>query len=257
MGPNPLRKFADDLGLPTLDHHPGIGGRFSGLSNVGLLPALSRGHDAKKIRAGAAEVVDELMRAGQPEGFAPAAGAAATVALMQSHGVRTLVMLPYADRLAKFADWWVQLWAESLGKDGRGSSPVAALGPLDQHSQLQLWMEGPVEHLLTVIRPQVAGTGPRLPAALARRAGIPMLAGRSIGDLVAAQAEAIPEALRTARRPVRVIDVDEVDERTVGALMMHFFIETILAAALLGVDPFGQPGVELGKRLAKARLEKG
>ena len=256
-GPNALRKLAEELSIPTLPHHPGIGGRFSGLSNVGLLPALSRGLDAGAIRAGAASVVDELMRAKDPAAFAPAVGAAATVALMRSHGIRTLVMLPYADRLGKFAEWWVQLWAESLGKDGQGSSPVAALGPLDQHSQLQLWMEGPVEHMLTIVRPNVAGTGPTLPAALAKRAGIGMLAGKSVGDLVAAQAEAVPEALRTAGRPVRLIDVDEVDERSLGALMMHFFMETILAAALLGVDPFGQPGVELGKRLAKEKLEKG
>lgn len=256
-GPNPLRKLADELKIATLPHHPGIGGRFSGLSNVGLLPALSRGLDARKIRAGAAEVVDDMLRAGEPEEFAPAAGAAATVALMKSRGIRTLVMLPYADRLGKFSEWWVQLWAESLGKEGQGSSPIAALGPLDQHSQLQLWMEGPVEHLVTVIRPQVAGTGPKLPAALARRAGIEMLAGKTVGDLVAAQAEAVPEALKTARRPVRLIDLDEVDERSLGALMMHFFIETILAAALLGVDPFGQPGVELGKRLAMEKLGKG
>ncbi|KAB2848729.1 MAG: glucose-6-phosphate isomerase [Hyphomicrobiaceae bacterium] len=255
-GPNPLRKFAEELSIPVLPHHPGIGGRFSGLSNVGLLPAMSRGLNARLIRKGAAEVVAELVRASDPSTFAPAVGAAATVTLMKERGIRTLVMLPYADRLGKFSEWWVQLWAESLGKEGQGSSPVAALGPLDQHSQLQLWMEGPPEHLVTVIRPFLAGTGPRLPASLARRAGIDMLAGRTIGDLVAAQAEAIPEALRTAGRPVRLIELDEVDERSLGALMMHFFIETILAAALLGVDPFGQPGVELGKRLAREKLEK-
>ena len=253
--PNPLRRLCAQCAIPMLEHHAGIGGRFSGLTNVGLLPALTRGLDVRAIRDGAKSVI-EAMRSDEPTQFAPAVGAAVTVGLMRDHHVRTLVMLPYCDRLASFAEWYVQLWAESLGKGGEGSSPIAALGPLDQHSQMQLWMDGPKEHMLTILRVAAAGTGPVLDPELARLAGLDMLAGRTIGDLVDAQGHAIPEALAKARRPVRTIDLDKLDERAIGALMMHFMIETILAAGLLGVDPFDQPAVELGKRLAKERLTR-
>ena len=251
---NPLRRLCAHYAIPTLDHHPGIGGRFSALTNVGLLPALSRGLDIRAIRAGAHEVVEALTRPGAAAEFAPALSAAVAIGLMRERDVRTLVMLPYCDRLESFSAWWVQLWAESLGKQGQGSSPVGALGPLDQHSQMQLWMDGPAEHLITVLRTPSAGTGSRLDADLCKLAGLDMLSGRHAGDLVDAQAHAIPEALAQARRAVRAFDIPVLDERAMGALMMHFMIETILAAGLLGIDPFDQPAVELGTRLAKERL---
>ena len=136
-------KCASISAFPTLDHHPGIGGRFSALTNVGLLPAMSRGLDANAIRAGAQTVIDDLLKAGNAAACAPALSAAVAVGLMRERDIRTLVMLPYCDRLESFSAWWVQLWAESLGKNGQGSSPVAALGPVDQHSQMQLWMAWP------------------------------------------------------------------------------------------------------------------
>lgn len=254
---NPLREICEHFGIPTLDHHPGIGGRFSALTNVGLLPALSRGLDASAIRAGAQTVIDDLLKAGSAADCAPALSAAVAVGLMKERDIRTLVMLPYCDRLESFSAWWVQLWAESLGKNGQGSSPVAALGPVDQHSQMQLWMAGPPEHLITVLRTPSAGTGPKLDPELSRMAGIDFLAGRHVGDLVEAQSHAIPEALAQAKRPVRTFDIPVLDERAMGALMMHFMLETILAAGLLGIDPFDQPAVELGKKLAKERLGRG
>jgi glucose-6-phosphate isomerase len=163
-------------------------------------------------------------------------------------------MLPYADRLSRFAAWYVQLWGESLGKNGEGTTPVAALGPVDQHSQLQLYLDGTPQHLITVIREACAGRGPRMAPDLAKVAGIDYLAGHAAGDLVAAQQRAIPEALMAQGRPVRIIDLDTLDERALGALMMHFMLETILAAHLLGVDPFDQPAVESGKILTRRYL---
>ena len=254
---NPLRRACAHFGIPILDHHPGIGGRFSALTNVGLLPAMSRALDPRAIRAGAQTVVDNLMKAETVADIAPVLSAAVAVGLMRERNVRTLVMLPYCDRLESFGAWWVQLWAESLGKNGMGSSPVAALGPVDQHSQMQLWMDGPHEHLITVLRTPTAGMGPRLDPELSKLAGIEVMAGRHAGDLVEAQAHAIPEALARAKRAVRIFDIPVLDERAMGALMMHFMLETILAAGLLGIDPFGQPAVELGKRLARERLERG
>ena len=253
---NGLRQLFEAKGVPLLDHHTGIGGRFSGLTNVGLLPALSRGLDAHAIRRGAKMVVDGLRARPLPMAYAPALGAALAVGLSKSRGIRVQVMMPYSDRLGRFAHWFVQLWAESLGKKGEGTTPIACLGPLDQHSQLQLFMDGPREHLVTVLRLNTSGKGNRIDPAMAVAAGLDEMAGRTIGDLVAAQSQGVPQALAQAGRPVRTFDIARLDEEAIGALMMHFMIETILAGRMLGIDPFDQPAVELAKVLSRERLVK-
>jgi glucose-6-phosphate isomerase len=254
---NGLRALFGSKGIPLLEHHSGIGGRFSVLTNVGLLPALARGLDAGAVRAGAKSVIDAMRAAKSPADFAPAVGAALAVALSKDKGIRIQVMMPYADRLGKFGHWFVQLWAESLGKKGEGTSPIACLGPLDQHSQLQLFMDGPREHLMTVLRVATSGQGPKIDPALAKAAGLEEMAGRNVGDLVAAQAQGVPAALGSAGRPVRTFDLAHLDEFTMGALLMHFMLETILAGRLLGIDPFDQPAVELAKVLSRERLVGG
>jgi glucose-6-phosphate isomerase len=169
----------------------------------------------------------------------------------------TAVMMAYADRLERFTRWYVQLWAESLGKDGKGTTPLAALGPVDQHSQLQLFIAGPPDKLFTIITVAPAGRGPRIDADLAKLAGEPGFAGKTIGDLVAAQGRATAETLTRNGCPVRTIALDELDEAHMGELLMHFMLETIIAAHLFGVDPFDQPAVEQGKLLAKQYLAAG
>ena len=251
---NGLRVLCEHFSIPVLDHDPNIGGRFSGLTNVGLLPALARGLDVIALREGAQSVVDALLKAKSVGDFAPAIGAAIAIGLAKERGVRANVMLPYSDRLARFAAWYVQLWGESLGKGGEGTTPVAALGPVDQHSQLQLYLDGAPQHFITVIREACEGRGPRVPPDLAKLAGADYLGGRAAGDLVTAQQRAIPVALIEAGRPVRTIDLKTLDERALGALMMHFMLETILSAHLLGVDPFDQPAVESGKVLTRRYL---
>lgn len=253
--PNGLRNLFSAHGIPILEHHSAIGGRYSALTNVGMLPALARGLDAGAVREGARDVVDALLNADKPGDFAPALGAAVAVGLAKEHAVCSLVMMPYTDRLGRFAHWFVQLWAESLGKGGEGTTPLAALGPVDQHSQLQLFLDGPHDHMITLLRTGCSGTGPRIDAALAEQAGAAYLGGLCAGDLVAAQQRAMPEALIEAGRPVRTIDIESLDERALGGLMMHFMLETILAAHLLGVDPFDQPAVEAGKLLTRRYLE--
>ncbi len=254
-GRNALRTLCGELKIPVLDHPAGIGGRFSALSVVGLLPAMARGLDARAVRRGARRAAQGLLEGqGTARDFAPAIGAAVAVALAETQGVRVNVMMPYADRLQRFGAWYVQLWAESLGKGGKGTTPLACLGPVDQHSQLQLFMDGPREHYITILRPPSAGLGPVIPEALARQAGIAFLAGRPVGDLVAAQSDAVAEALTQAGRAVRIIDVEALDAHSIGALMMHFMLETVLAAALMGVDAFDQPAVELAKQLTREGL---
>jgi len=182
--------------------------------------------------------------------------AALNVAL-GAQGKTISVLMAYADRLERFSRWYVQLWAESLGKDGKGSMPISALGPVDQHSQLQLFIDGPRDKFITVVTVANAGRGPRMPADLAKLAGEPDIAGKTIGELVAAEGRATAETLAKSGCPVRTIHLDALDETTLGELLMHFMLETIIAARLLGVDPFDQPAVEDGKVLAKRYLASG
>jgi glucose-6-phosphate isomerase len=251
---NGLRDLLGKFRVPMLDHDPGVGGRYSALTNVGLLPAAMLGLDAGAIREGAGLALAPVL-AKKPAAQVPAAlGAAVSIALAESKGKSISVLLAYCDRLQRLTHWYVQLWAESLGKNGKGTTPLAALGPVDQHSQLQLFIAGPRDKLFTVITVGAAGQGPRIDGELAKLAGEPGFSGKTIGDLVAAEGRATAETLAKNGCPVRTIHIDRLDEESLGELMMHFMLETIIAAHLLGIDAFDQPAVEEGKVLAKKYL---
>lgn len=250
---NALRDLLEPEGVRFLEHHTGIGGRYSVLTNVGLLPAAVLGLDISAIRNGAATAYAPF-REGAAAKNAPAAVGAALNVAMAMEGKNIAVTMAYADRLERFTRWWVQLWAESIGKDGKGSQPVAAIGPVDQHSQLQLYLAGPNDKLLTIMTTGVAGQGPIIDEKLAQRAGEPGFANKRIGDLVAAQGRATADTLAKNGRPTRRIHIEKLDEHAIGELLMHFMLETILTGYALGVDPFDQPAVEEGKILAKQYL---
>ena len=193
----------------------------------------------------------------KPAEVPAALGAALAVALAESKGKTISVLMAYADRLERFTHWYVQLWAESLGKNGKGTTPLAALGPVDQHSQVQLFIGGPRDKLFTVVTVAGAGLGPRIDGELAKLAGEPGFGGKTIGDLVAAEGRATAETLAKNGCPVRTLHLARLDEESLGELLMHFMLETIIAAHLLGVDAFDQPAVEEGKVLAKKYLTGG
>src|SRR5439155_10053753 len=224
-------------------------------ATVRLLPAAMGGLEAGASRAGAAAALAPVLDGRASDEVPAAVGAALAVALGPKKPIA--VIMAYADRLERFSRWYVQLWAESLGKDGKGTTPLAALGPVDQHSQLQLFIAGPRDKLFTILTVGAAGRGPRIAADLAKLAGEPDFAGRTIGDLVAAQGRATAETLAGNGCPVRTIHIERLDEASLGELLMHFMLETIIAARLLGVDPFDQPAVEEGKILAKRYLADG
>jgi glucose-6-phosphate isomerase len=251
---NVLRALGTRHGMRILDHDPGVGGRFSVLSNVGILPALIAGLDGARIREGAAAVLDATLAAKDAKASAPALGAALTVALGRHRGVTQTVLLPYVDRLAHFGLWFRQLWAESLGKDGKGSTPIRAMGTVDQHSQLQLYLAGPADKMFSVVMLDVAGTGEAVAPAFADAPSLAYLAGRRMGDLLDAEQRATAETLIRNGRPTRIFRLAGLDEGVLGALLMHFMLETIVAAHLLGVDAFDQPAVEEGKVLARQYL---
>src|SRR5581483_7366090 len=253
---NGLRELLGKFHVPMLDHHPGIGGRYSALTNVGLLPAALLGLDIAALRAGAGLALAPVL-AGKKASEVPAAVGAALAVALAGQGKTVSVLMAYCDRLERFTHWYVQLWAESLGKHGKGTTPLAALGPVDQHSQVQLFIGGPRDKLFTVVTVEAKGQGPRMDGELARLAGEPGFAGKTIGDLVAAEGRATAETLAKNGCPVRTIHLPRLDEETLGELMMHFMLETVIAAHLLGVDAFDQPAVEEGKVLAKTYLTGG
>jgi glucose-6-phosphate isomerase len=251
---NGLRDLLEPEDVSFLEHDTAVGGRFSALTNVGLLPAAILGLDVVALREGAAMALAPVLER-KPAREVPAAlGAALSIGLAEEKGKSITALMAYADRLEKFAKWYVQLWAESLGKDGKGTTPIGALGPVDQHSQLQLFIAGPRDKLFTVITTGSAGKGPAIDPALAKRMGEPDFAGKTIGDLVAAQGRATAETLAKNGCPVRTFHIERIDESSLGELLMHFMLETIIAAHLLGVDAFDQPAVEEGKVLAKKYL---
>jgi len=252
-----LADFADAIGAARLDHPTGVGGRYSVLTVVGLLPAILMGIDVKALRAGAAAVLAETLAAKSAAGSPAATGAALHHALASENRLATTILWPYVDHLAVFGGWWRQLWAESLGKDGKGSTPVSVLGPVDQHSQLQLFRDGPGNALFTIVTVDTKGKGPMAPRAAAKSLKLDYLAGKRLGDLVEAESRATAQTLFKNGRPVRVIHVPRVDAFDMGALMMHFMLETIIMGKLMGVDPFNQPGVEEGKVLARQYLAEG
>jgi glucose-6-phosphate isomerase len=253
-GDNLLRRIAIKYDMTILDHDPDIGGRYSALSLVGLLPVMIAGLDAKAIRDGAASVLKPVLKGEAPENIAPAVGAAISVGLATENNILSTVMMPYVDRLADFSLWFRQLWAESLGKQGKGTTPINALGTVDQHSQLQLYLDGPRDKMFTIIMLSCAAGGPSVDPALADDDALAYLSGKSVGDLMDAEQHATAETLIRNKRPTRIIQLDRLDETVMGALMMHFMLETIIAAHLFEVDPFDQPAVEEGKILTRKYL---
>jgi len=253
-----LRALARRENIMSLDIPPNIGGRFSVLSPVGILPVLLTGADARALLTGAAAMVERCNSAD------PFMNPAAAYALLQwladtRHGRIMNVFMPYADSLRDFALWFVQLWAESLGKiraDGShvGQTPVAAVGATDQHSQVQLFMEGPADKVVTFVgvrRRQVDVTMPREFSDVAELA---YLGGHSLAELLAIEQRATAGALARRGRPNLTIELDVVDAWHAGGLIMLLELATAYAGELYGIDAFDQPGVELGKQFAYAML---
>ena len=251
---NGLRDLLAAHRVPILDHHTGVGGRFSALTNVGLLPAAMLDLDIAAVREGASLALAPVLAKKKAAEVPAALGAALAVALAETKGKSISVLMAYADRLERFTHWYVQLWAESLGKNGKGTTPVAALGPVDQHSQVQLFIGGPRDKLFTVVTVDAAGRGPRIERRSPSSPASPISAARP--SAISWPPKAAPRRRRwprTAARCARFI-CRRLDEESLGELLMHFMLETIIAAHLLGVDAFDQPAVEEGKVLAKKYL---
>jgi glucose-6-phosphate isomerase len=166
-------------------------------------------------------------------------------------------MMPYARALRDFAAWWCQLWAESLGKSATvGPTPVTALGATDQHSQIQLYNEGPNDKFVLFVAPERFRGDPTIPSLFPGEATCSYLEGKKLSTVMHALRNGTEEALTANRRPNATVSIPEVNARTLGALLYTFEMATAIAGALYGVNPFDQPGVEAGKRAAFSHLAR-
>ncbi len=254
-GDNPLRSLARIYDMRVFDHETDIGGRFAILTNVGLLPAAIAGIDIRAIRAGANEMVKQLEQTETLENYAPAIGAAIQYGFYQ-RSRNISVMFPYSQRLSGLSMWYRQCWAESLGKDGKGTTPVCAMGSTDQHSQLQLYLSGQKDKLFNMITIKREGTGDVIEV-LSNHEELDYLNGKTLGDVIAAQQKATYETLAHNRCPVRLIELDALTPEHFGALIMHFTLEIIFMSLLFEINPFDQPAVEESKKLTKQYLSSG
>jgi len=254
-----LARLGAELGLDILDHPP-VGGRFSALSVVGLLPAAIAGVDIAALVSGARAMAERCSAEDMETN--PAFFQAAAQYLHAQSGRHICVFMPYADRLRPLGLWYRQLWAESLGKRNRagqaqGLTPTLAMGVTDQHSQLQLYLDGPDDKQFTLLAdPSLKAQGARIPERFAHLPAVQPLIGHTVGELLLAEFRATRETLTRHGRPNRVIQFDTRDPAALGAIMFQLEMETVAVAELLDVDPFDQPAVEEGKRLACEYLKK-
>jgi glucose-6-phosphate isomerase len=256
-----LRELATREGIATLEVPPDVGGRYSVLSPVGLLPAALVGVDIAELLAGAARAVaraenDDLLRN-------PAALLAGLLWSADTQaGARIDVVMPYSDRLREFAEWFRQLWAESLGKrvdrEGKvvhvGPTPIGAVGTTDQHSQVQLFIEGPYDKVITFVTVADPGEDVPIPAIEGMPEEVACLGGRTLDTLLKAEYEATSAALARQGRMNCTLELPDLSPASVGELLMFFQVAVGYAGCWYGINPFDQPGVELGKRLTFGAL---
>jgi len=242
-----LRAFAKETGCHSLAIPTGVGGRYSVLSAVGLLSAACQGIDVQGLLGGASAMRNKILTEKQLPANPAWVLSAAGFAHMKA-GRNMVVLMPYADSLRDFTEWFAQLWAESLGKDGQGSTPVRALGAIDQHSQVQLYTSGPDDKLFLLV-----SIDERSPLYLpecheSSLEPLSYLSGKTMGGMLNSEALATTASLIKAKRPVLSMRVPKLDAFRLGGLIYLFEYATALTGGLMGINPFDQPGVEQGKR---------
>ena len=251
-----LRPLAGRKGYATLPVPPSVGGRFSVLSAVGLLPAALGGLDVAALLRGARKAAEHFEKPALENEILQAA---LVQDLFGQQGRNITVFMPYSTRLRFLSDWFAQLWAESLGKNKpggghTGTTPVKAVGTTDQHSQVQLYREGPRDKVITFVRVAESAQGARIPDAEPGEAETGYLGGKPYQTLMNAELAATAYALAQAGQPNYTLDIGRIDAENLGELMHFLMLQTGVMGELLGINAFDQPGVELGKVLTYALM---
>jgi glucose-6-phosphate isomerase len=261
-----LRKFATEHQIPTLAIHPSIGGRFSIFSPVGTFPGFLAGLDMREFMKGALQVREYVEKSTVDAKSAEKNPLFQIGADLIAHFERRPihVIMPYANALKQWGAWFVQLWAESLGKDLKGFTPVSALGAVDQHSILQLLRDGPDDKVTFFLTVEKVADEVKIPFLNRIRgkfnsptpAAFQILEGHTLHSLLRVEYQAISLVLTKRNRPNFTLHLEQIDERNLGALYFAGSVFTAFTGTLWGVDPFDQPGVEEGKIYIRESLTR-
>ena len=230
-----------------LEHQDDIGGRYSVFSNVGMVPAIIAGLNVKKIHEGVVKLLNK-------NDFNNAFKFAQMFKYSVSNNFSSSVLMTYSDGLNYFGKWYLQLWAESIGKQNRGVTALHATGTTDQHSQLQLYLDGPKDKFFTIIKSNYKNKGLLIDSQLMKNESIDYLVNKKMGDLMHAEQDATIDTFKINGFKFREIFIETINEENIGMLMANSIIETIAACIYFDVDPFDQPAVEQGKVLTKKYL---
>ena len=244
---SPLFNIAKKNNCLLLEHKEDIGGRYSIFSNVGMVPAIVAGLDAKEIHRGARHVIendhkDNLYKLGQLFKF------------QKKISLTSSVIMTYSDALQYFGKWYLQLWAESIGKDKKGITAIHSIGTTDQHSQLQLYLDGPKDKFFTFITTNHSNKGFIINKDIMNEEKVDYLVNKKMGDLMQAEQQATLDTFGQNNIKFREIYIPIIDTYSIGSLMALSIIETVAACVYFEVNPFNQPAVEQGKRLTKQYL---
>ena len=247
-----LKKIQEEEDYFFIEHNDSVGGRYSVFSVVGLLPAAISSFDIKNFVEGGKKFLKFM---GKEKNFNSFFHSSLAIILSQKKGINISVIMPYIDNLNNFSFWYKQLWAESIGKKKMGITPVNSLGTVDQHSQLQLFLDGPRDKFFTIIGRKKNKQQKILDCRYGKNKKLDILHKKSLEILLRAELEATIETLVNKKLPLRFFELDLLNEECIGSLMMYFIIETIFCCYLIDVNPFDQPAVEEGKILTKKKLE--
>ena len=255
-----LRQLADQEGYKTFVIPDDVGGRFSVFSAVGLLPFALVGLDIDEIMTGVKDMDLQLKNTDVYENIA-AQNALIHYLMDTKKGKNLSVMMPYSTRLKYVSDWFVQLWAESLGKEYNrngekvnvGPTPIKALGATDQHSQIQLYNEGPNDKVINFVRVQEFDNSVEIPK-IFEYTGIGYLGGNTVNDLLNSEADATKISLVDYQRPNVTINMPKINGYYLGQLLYFLEVQTAITGELYNIDAFNQPGVEQAKNYTYALM---
>ncbi len=246
---SPLYKIGKENNCLLLEHSNKIGGRFSVFSNVGMVPAILSGVNVGRLYKGAAEIINNidkysLFNLGK------------FLFKQSTNTYNSSIVMTYSDSLYFFGKWYLQLWAESIGKNSKAITAIHSVGTTDQHSQLQLYLEGPRDKFFTFITTNHSNNGLKLNSEIFKNTDFDYFKNKKMGDLMQAEQLATIETFRVNNISFREVFLPKIDEENIGKLLAMSFIETIAACIYIDANPFDQPAVEQGKILTKEFLKQ-
>ena len=244
---SPLYKIAKDKNCLLLEHNPNIGGRYSVFSNVGIVPAIIAGLNITKLYNGVFEIINNIEKYLNLSLGKYLCNKANTK-------YSSNILMTYSDYAYFFGKWYLQLWAESIGKDQNGITPIHSVGTTDQHSQLQLYLDGPRDKFFSFLTTAHSGKGMRINNDIFNDTDVDYFKDKTMGDLMEAEQKATIETFKINKFSFREIFIPKIDEENIGKLLAFSMVETISSCIYLGVNPFNQPAVEQSKKLTKTFL---